>query len=92
MTISLRPAEAREHGWRLGWWDFLFYALFGVTVPRQLLPLAWLAGSLATVAGLLVSFHFDLATGPVIVCACTAALLLALGLRRVTREKKTIEP
>ena len=121
MTISLRPAEAREHGWRLGWWDFLFYALFGVMVtssvavagvlvvfsflvipaaiaflftkdPRQLLPLAWLAGTLATVAGLLVSFHFDLPTGPVIVCTFTAALLLALGLRRVTREKKTIEP
>jgi zinc/manganese transport system permease protein len=32
LTISLDPAAAREKNLSVGWWDFLFYALFGVMV------------------------------------------------------------
>ena len=52
--------------------------------PGRLLAIAWLSGSAATVAGLLVSYWADLPTGPVVVCAFAAALLLASVLRRLT--------
>jgi ABC-type Mn2+/Zn2+ transport system permease subunit len=32
LTISLRPQDAAAHGWRVRWWDFVFYSLFGVMV------------------------------------------------------------
>ena len=30
--ISFKPAEAAAQGWRLRWWDFLFYTIFGVVI------------------------------------------------------------
>jgi zinc/manganese transport system permease protein len=47
LTISLRPHEAAELGWRIRWWDFVFYALFGVTVTLSV-----------AIAGVLVVFSF----------------------------------
>jgi zinc/manganese transport system permease protein len=46
-TISLRPDEARARRWSLTWWDFLFYALFGVVVTSSV-----------EIAGVLVVFSF----------------------------------
>jgi len=109
-TISLNPEEAHALGWKVAWWDFLFYVLFGLVVtsaveiagvlvvfsflvipaviaflftdrPRHLLAIAWTAGTLATVAGLLVSYAADLPTGPLVVCAFAVALLLAFAIR-----------
>lgn len=45
--ISLRPEEAERRGWRLGAWDFLFYALFGVVVTSSV-----------AIAGVLLVFSF----------------------------------
>ncbi len=47
LTISLRPDRARAEGWSVGWWDFLFYALFGVVVTSSV-----------AIAGVLVVFSF----------------------------------
>ncbi|MGH7539444.1 MAG: metal ABC transporter permease [Gemmatimonadota bacterium] len=47
MTISLRPDKAAAKRWRVGWWDFLFYALFGVVVTSSV-----------AIAGVLVVFSF----------------------------------
>jgi len=47
ITISLRPELAREQGWRVALWDFLFYALFGVVVTSSV-----------AIAGVLVVFSF----------------------------------
>ena len=47
LTISLQPAEARDRRWKLGWWDFVFYALFGVVVTVSV-----------AVAGVLLVFTF----------------------------------
>ena len=52
--------------------------------PRALLAIAWLAGTVATVAGLLISYMADLPTGPVVVCAFAAVLLTAFALRRLS--------
>ncbi|MFQ5690280.1 MAG: metal ABC transporter permease [Gemmatimonadota bacterium] len=47
LTISLQPAVAREEGWSLTWWDFLFYALFGLVVTMSV-----------AIAGVLLVFSF----------------------------------
>ena len=44
--------------------------------------LSWLAGALASSIGLWISFHYDLPTGPVIVCVFGLVLLAAYLLRR----------
>ena len=31
-TISFEPATAAAQGWRLRWWDFWFYLLFGIVI------------------------------------------------------------
>lgn len=116
-TISLDPDRAAAEGWRLRWWDFVFYGLFGITVtsavgiagvlvvfsflvipaviafmfvsrPSRLLAVAWGVGTAATVAGLGLSFRFDLPTGPLIVCVFAAVLAIALTIRaaRVARS------
>ncbi len=47
MTISLQPERAKELRWSVAWWDFLFYALFGVVVTSSV-----------AIAGVLVVFSF----------------------------------
>jgi len=32
ITISMHPDRAQAQGWRIKWWDFLFYLLFGITI------------------------------------------------------------
>lgn len=115
LTISLEPAKARGRDWSLGWWDFVFYALFGVVVtssvaiagvllvfsflvipaviafffarrPGALLGVAWAVGTAATVAGLVVSYAYDLPTGPVVVCTFAVALAVAFALRGFRRD------
>jgi zinc/manganese transport system permease protein len=51
------------------------------------LLLAWLAGALALVAGVAASFVWDLATGPLLVCAFGLMLLLALVARHLMGVK-----
>jgi zinc/manganese transport system permease protein len=114
LTISFQPEEAARQGWRVRWWDFLFYLSFGVviifSVPiggvlmvftflvvpaviaflftrdlRRLAVIAWASGAVASLAGLWLSYRFDLPTGPVIVCAYAALLALAAAARRVIR-------
>ncbi len=52
-----------------------------------LLAIAWASGIAATVVGLYASYVTDMPTGPVIVCAFAAALVLAFALRGVLRDK-----
>ena len=47
LTISMDPERARAEGWSLAWWDFLFYALFGVVVTSSV-----------AIAGVLLVFTF----------------------------------
>jgi zinc/manganese transport system permease protein len=111
LTISFEPEIALARGWRIRWWDFLFYLSFGIVITfsvpiagvllvfsflvvpaavafqftrRQgtLALISWLAGALASSIGLWVSFHYDLPTGPVIVCVFGLVLLAAYLLRK----------
>ncbi len=46
-TISLQETEAERSGWNIQWWDFLFYASFGVAVTAAV-----------PIAGVLLVFTF----------------------------------
>lgn len=112
LTISFSPETALAKGWRIRWWDFLFYLSFGIVITfsvpiagvllvfsflvvpaaaafqftRQqgtLTLLSWLTGAIASAAGLWFSFHYDLPTGPVVVCMFGVVLLGAYLLRKV---------
>jgi zinc/manganese transport system permease protein len=112
LSISFQPETALANGWKIRWWDFLFYLSFGIVITfsvpiagvllvfsflvvpaaiafqftRRYGPLAllsWLAGALASAAGLLVSFHYDLPTGPIVVCMFGLLLLIAFAVRRL---------
>jgi len=57
---------------------FFFTDRFGVA-----LVIAWVSGTLAIVGGIGASFAWDLATGPLLVCAFGAVLVIAAVLRSV---------
>ncbi|HEU5169328.1 MAG TPA: iron chelate uptake ABC transporter family permease subunit [Gemmatimonadales bacterium] len=118
LTISFDPATAAAKGWRIRWWDFLFYVSFGIVITfsvpiagvllvfsflvvpaaiafrfsdRQavLALISWLTGAIASASGLWLSFHYDLPTGPVIVCVFGALLAAAL---LVPRRRRAAPP
>lgn len=53
---------------------------------------SWLAGVLASALGLWVSFHYDLPTGPVVVCMFGVLLLGAYLMRRAVGQRATLAP
>src|SRR6266540_1549470 len=106
--ISLDPEASEREGLRVRWWDFLFYASFGVVVTssvtiagvllvftylvvpatcavllvrslRSRIVLAWGIGAFASSIGVALSYQADLPTGPAVVTAF-AAVLVVVGL------------
>jgi len=55
---------------------FFFTDRFGVA-----LVIAWASGTVAIVGGIGASFYWDLATGPLLVCAFGLVLVIAMMLR-----------
>jgi zinc/manganese transport system permease protein len=53
---------------------------------------SWISGALASAAGLWISFHYDLPTGPVIVCMFGLLLLAAYALRRTLSVAPQADP
>jgi zinc/manganese transport system permease protein len=47
ITISMNEQAAEEQGWHLKWWDFLFYASFGIAISMAV-----------PIAGVLLVFSF----------------------------------
>lgn len=47
LTISFHPHEAEAAGWRIRWWDFVFYLAFGVVITLAV-----------PIAGVLMVFSF----------------------------------
>lgn len=109
MRLSFEHGK-HERGWKTWWWDFVFYALFGVVVTSSVavagvllvfsfliipaaigslyadrlgsaLAVGWIAGALASAAGLAVSYLGDWPTGAAMVCVFGAALAVAAALK-----------
>jgi len=108
LTITFKPERATN----LHFWDFLFYASFGIVISYSVeiagvlmvfsslvipaviaflftarfttaLLIAWLAGTIAILAGIGASFYWDVATGPLLVCSFGIVLILAAVLKKV---------
>jgi zinc/manganese transport system permease protein len=109
--ITEHPEQAFEQGLRVRWWDFVFYASFGLVITvsveiagvlmvfaylvapaivaiatsddwtRRIL-VAWSLGALASALGLLASYHWELPSGPAIVCSLGLFLLSFAAVRR----------
>ena len=107
----MEEERAEELGWNVRWWDFLFYAFFGVAISLAvpiagvllvfsflvvpaviaflftrniplLIVISWAASALASAMGLILSFQFDLPTGPLVVCVFGLVLIAAGIVRR----------
>jgi zinc/manganese transport system permease protein len=57
-----------------------------------LAAVSWVVGAAASAAGLLVSFRYDLPTGPIVVCMFGLLLLVAVLVRRLTGTRVTAAP
>src|SRR2546423_826383 len=106
LLVSFNRVGAYERGLRVRWWDFLFYAAFGLVVTSfvriagvllifsylivpavcginlatrigNCLLIGWLIALICGVAGLFLSYWWDLPSGAAIVC--TFGTLLILG-------------
>ena len=105
LLVSFDRDGAYERGLRVRWWDFLFYALFGLVVTSfvriagvllvftylivpaacginlagslgKRLLIGWLIALVGGVAGLYLSFRWDLPSGAAIVCTFGVLLIL----------------
>src|SRR5207253_9059016 len=115
LLVSFDRDGAYQKGLRVRWWDFLFYALFGLVVtsfvriagvllvfsyliapavcginlaqrigPRLLI--GWIVALIGGVAGLFLSYWWDLPSGAAIVCTFWA-VFLCLGRYRLLRSR-----
>ncbi len=81
LTISLKPETPREQGWRVAWWDFLFYALFGVVVTSSVAIAGVLVVFSFLVIPAVIAFLFTSTPGKLITIAWTSGTLATvLGL------------
>lgn len=81
LTISLRPETARRRGWSVRWWDFVFYALFGVVVTSSVAIAGVLLVFTFLVIPAVIAFLFSTRPGPLLSIAwSTGSLATVLGL------------
>src|SRR5436309_122110 len=108
LLVSFNRDAAYEKGLRVRWWDFLFYAVFGLVVTSFVriagvllvfsylivpavcginlaqrignrLLIGWVIALIGGVAGLFLSYWWDLPSGAAIVCTFGALLILVAG-------------
>src|SRR4029077_15829875 len=113
LLVSFERDRAHEQGLRVRWWDFLFYAAFGLVVTSFVriagvllvfsylivpavcginlagklssrLLVGWVIALIGGIAGLFLSFWWDLPSGAAIVCTF-GALLILISLFRALR-------
>jgi zinc/manganese transport system permease protein len=105
LLVSLDRDGAYQKGLRVRWWDFLFYAVFGLVVTSFVriagvllvfsylivpavcgitlahrignrLLIGWIIALIGGIAGLFLSFWWDLPSGAAIVCTFGAVLII----------------
>ncbi len=115
LLVSFNRDGAYEKGLRVRWWDFLFYAVFGLVVTSFVriagvllvfsylivpavcginlatrishrLLIGWVIAWLGGIAGLFLSFWWDLPSGAAIVCTF-GALLIAASMYALIRNR-----
>jgi len=105
LLVSFDRDGAYQKGLRVRWWDFLFYAVFGLVVTSFVriagvllvfsylivpavcgitladrignrLLIGWVIALIGGIAGLFLSFWWDLPSGAAIVCTFGAILII----------------
>src|SRR5437879_3054700 len=105
LLVSFDRDRAHQQGLRVRWWDFLFYAAFGLVVTSFVriagvllvfsylivpavcginlanrtshrLLIGWIIALIGGIAGLFLSFWWDLPSGAAIVCTFGASLVI----------------
>jgi zinc/manganese transport system permease protein len=118
LLVSFQRDEAQRRNLRVAWWDFLFYATFGVVVTvfvriagvllvfsyliapavvavslarsvSTRLLIGWGVSLLGSIAGLFLSFWWDLPSGAAIVCTLGAMLVLT-SLGSLARARRPV--
>src|SRR5438876_10462238 len=108
LLVSYDRDGAYQKGLRVRWWDFLFYAVFGLVVTSFVriagvllvfsylivpavcginlaqrigirLLIGWVIALIGGIAGLFLSFWWDLPSGAAIVCTFGALLIIVSG-------------
>ena len=108
LLVSFDRDGAYQKGLRVRWWDFLFYAVFGLVVTSFVriagvllvfsyliapavcginlaqrtgnrLLIGWIVALIGGVAGLFLSYWWDLPSGAAIVCTFGALLIVVSG-------------
>ena len=121
LLVSFDRDAAYQQGLRVRWWDFFFYAIFGLVVTSfvriagvllvfsylivpavcginlaqrmtKRLLIGWFIALLGGVAGLFLSFWWDLPSGAAIVCTFGAILILIslIALARYRMRSQTV--
>jgi zinc/manganese transport system permease protein len=81
ITISMHEQVAEEKGWHLRWWDFLFYASFGIAISMAVPIAGVLLVFSFLVVPAVISFLFTRNTTLLTIsCWVCGALASALGL------------
>lgn len=81
LTISLHPADAAAEGWKLRWWDFLFYLSFGVAITLAVPIAGVLLVFTFLVVPAIIAFLFTRRPGALLAVSWgSSALASALGL------------
>jgi len=81
LTISLDEDTACQSGWNVRWWDFLFYASFGVAITVAVPIAGVLLVFTFLVVPAVIAFLFTRRTGVLLaICWTSASLACALGL------------
>jgi zinc/manganese transport system permease protein len=81
MTISLKEDEVAAQGWKVRWWDFLFYLSFGVAITLAVPIAGVLLVFTFLVVPAVIAFLFTRKEGTLILVSwLSSALASALGL------------
>ena len=67
-------------------------AVLFARTPRRMMPIAWSTGMVACLTGLVVSYAYDLPTGPLVVCMFGLVPALAALVRRFILPVPLTEP
>ena len=118
LLVSYDREGAYQKGLRVRWWDFVFYAVFGLVVTSFVriagvllvfsylivpavcgislaqrignrLLIGWIIALVGGVAGLFLSYWWDLPSGAAIVCTFGALLLVVAALALIRGRLRT---
>ncbi|MBA2627922.1 MAG: metal ABC transporter permease, partial [Gemmatimonadales bacterium] len=79
LTISFQPETALANGWKIRWWDFLFYVSFGLVITFSVPIVGVLLVFSFLVVPAAIAFQFTRKTGMLSVISWIAGVIASAG-------------